>query len=31
MYIKIPDALPRAIDPEDVRHFLSIAEIKIGF
>jgi len=24
MYIKVPDALPRAIDPEDVRHLLSV-------
>ena len=24
MYIKVPDALPRAIDPENVRHFLSV-------
>ncbi len=24
MYIKVPDALPRAIDPEDVKHLLSV-------
>ena len=24
MYIKVPDTLPRAIDPEDVRHLLSV-------
>jgi integrase/recombinase XerD len=24
MYIKVPDALPRAIDPEDVMHLLSV-------
>jgi integrase/recombinase XerD len=24
MYVKVPDALPRAIDPEDVRTFLSV-------
>jgi len=31
MNIKVPDALPRAIDPEDVKHLLSISEIKVGF